>query len=176
MEHTDNTPISEALLRTAEEFCFTIEKCTETERNEFVEKMTEVLPALYLHTASFSEKDSDDSMLTDGAYDYLDEQSYENIRARISVLLGEHDTFLETFEEDMKYSDTPIAATISESLADIFQPVYNFLCAIKDADNDRMQEIASGLKENFREYWSQTLCNVMRPLNALRYDIHEKYQ
>lgn len=172
MEQNSNKIFSEALLQAAEEFCMAVENCMHIEFNDFVKKMTVVLPTLYINTSAIQPSDDEETVMSEVAYDYLDENSYENIRRQLAVLLGEHDTYLETFEQDMKYSDTPIAATISESLADIFQPIYNFLSAVRDADDDSLNEIASRLKETFVEYWSQTLCNVMRPLNSILYDIH----
>ena len=46
---------------------------------------------------------------------------YELVRNQIATLLGESDTYLETFHPDMQYSDTPIAAFISENLADVYR-------------------------------------------------------
>ena len=83
--------------------------------------------------------------------------------------MGPDDIFLETFEEDMKYSETPIAASISESLADLFQPLYNFISVVKDSEGDKLVEAYINCKEDFISYWSQTLCNVLRALNNVRY-------
>ena len=87
------------------------------------------------------------------------------------MLMGEHDVFLETFEEDMKYSDTPVAASISESVADIFQALYNFISIVKETEGDSLEGAYMECRENFAAYWSQTLCNVMRALNHLRYNV-----
>lgn len=57
----------------------------------------------------------------------LEEDYYDAVRMRVAALLGEDDTYLEVFEQDMKYSDTPIAASISEGLADLFQVFYNIV-------------------------------------------------
>lgn len=100
---------------------------------------------------------------------YVDEDYYENVRRHIESLLGPDDVFLETFEEDMKYSDTPIAASISECLADIFQPLYNFISIVKESDGDELEGAYRECKENFAAYWSQSLCNVLRALNNLYY-------
>ncbi len=101
---------------------------------------------------------------------YIDEDYYENVRRHIEALLGPDDVFLETFEEDMKYSDTPIAASVSECLADIFQPLYNFISIVKETDGDELEGAYRECKENFAAYWSQTLCNVLRALNHLFYN------
>ncbi len=100
---------------------------------------------------------------------YVDEDYYNSMRRHIGLLLGPEDVFLETFEEDMKYSDTPIASSVSECLADIFQSLYNFVSVVKDTDGDRLEEAYRHAREEFVAYWSQTLCNVLRALNHIYY-------
>ncbi|WP_301756299.1 DUF5063 domain-containing protein [uncultured Muribaculum sp.] len=70
----------------------------------------------------------------------------------------------------MKYSDTPIAASVSEGLADIFQVLYNFLEAIKDVPNELIDQALIAVKDDFQSFWSRILCNVMRALNHIRYN------
>ena len=70
----------------------------------------------------------------------------------------------------MKYSDTPVAASISECLADIFQDLYNLIYAAKDAPQDHINNLIFACKENFETYWGQTLCNVMRALHKIKYN------
>ena len=84
-------------------------------------------------------------------------------------LLGPDDTYLEVFEEDMKYSDTPIAASVSEGLADIFQVMYNLLDAIRDMPEEVVLSALVAVKDDFESYWSRVLCNVLRALNHIRY-------
>ena len=103
--------------------------------------------------------------------EYVDEDYYESVRRSVEAVMGEDDVFLETFEEDMKYSDTPVAASVSESLADIFQPLYNFISVVKDSEGENAASAFRECKENFESYWSQTLCNVMRALNNIRYQL-----
>ncbi len=69
----------------------------------------------------------------------------------------------------MKYSDTPIAASIAEGLTDIFQSLYNLLENIKNAPDHVTMSALAAAKEDFESYWSRILCNVMRPLNNIRY-------
>ncbi len=82
-------------------------------------------------------------------------------------MLGEDDTYLEVFEQDMKYSDTPIGASIAEGLADLFQVFYNAVEALRDAPDELADDIFASISDDFASYWSQTLCNVMRPLNHI---------
>lgn len=153
----------------AAEYCSAVENSREYEEEEFVKLMLNYLPRLYLE---FSDIDMDE---TGAALDYeyfptyVDEDFYESVRRNMESVMGEDDTFLETFEEDMKYSDTPVAASVSESLADIFQALYNFIALVKDSEGENLQGAFRECKENFESYWAQTLCNVMRALNHIRY-------
>lgn len=137
-------------------------------RAEFVIEILDYLPRLYWE---FSDLQTPPT-IEEETYlpQYVDEDYYESIRHRVGSLMGEEDVFLETFEEDMKYSDTPIAASISESLADIFQNLYDFVAAVRESDGDLLVEAFTSCKENFISTWSQTLCNVLRALNHLRYN------
>ena len=72
-------------------------------------------------------------------------------------------------------SDTPVAASVSEGLADIFQVVFNFLHTASEATDETMALAVSAMTDDFRSYWSATLCNVLRALNHLRYNHTEEF-
>lgn len=156
-------------LRECARFCAAVESAGETSMENFVNVMVKSLPSLYLAFVSGSEETDIENMFPSSPAEYVDEEKYEAVRGRMAALFGEHDVYLETFEEDMKYSETPIAASISESLADIFQPVCNFLLTVRAGEGSGYGEAFAACRESFGEYWSQTLVNVMRPLNHLRY-------
>lgn len=148
------------------EYCSAVEGAPEMEKEEFVKSMLSLLPRIYF---DFFDIQPDGADLLEEQYypQYLDEDYYDSIRRRLESVLGEDDTFLETFEEDMKYSDTPIAASISESLADIFQPLYDFLQNVRESGGDDTVGAFLQARESFESDWSQTLCNVLRALNHL---------
>lgn len=153
----------------ASQYCEAVENAREMEKEEFVVRMTELLPQIYGEFAGLSPEEV--GVLDYGYYQtYVDEQWYDTIRRNVEMVLGPDDVFLETFEEDMKYSDTPIAASIAESLADIFQALYNFIMVVKETDGQELTGAYVECRENFASYWSQTLCNVLRALNHLRFN------
>lgn len=86
--------------------------------------MLRLLPRIYIAANDIPESldDTDAYIIAD----VLDEDSYEALRSAIEQLPGADDTYLEVFHQDMKYSDTPIAASIAEGLCDIFQSTYNY--------------------------------------------------
>lgn len=156
-----------SVLALANEFCRAMELAASVPTAEFVENMVRLLPRIYMAVTDLPKEDAmDASDYVFGAV-HLDEEYYDKIRQDVAATMGAKDSYLETFHQDMKYSDTPIAATISESLADIFQVLYNFIEDVKNADIEDISEHLKLLRSDFSEYWSQTLCNVMRPLNEI---------
>lgn len=155
----------------AQDYCLLLENVREVSRYEFVARMLNLLPRLYVE---FLDIAPESSSLEEEEYffqSYVDEDYYESVRLGLESIMGADDIFLETFEEDMKYSDSPIASSVSECLADIFQPLFNFLSVVKDTEGDNLVEAYLQCREDFDAYWSQTLCNVLRALNNLRNNI-----
>ena len=157
-----------AFIGLCNEYCTVLETAAEREQDEFVEQMLKLLPRLYIAatdlTVNFIE---DEEPYLDNA---LDEDYYESIRRNVENLMGEHDVYLEVFEEDMKYSDTPVSASISEGLADIFQVLFNFLNTVRDSTDEVTAMAILSVRDDFRSYWSMTLCNVLRALNHIAYN------
>ena len=158
----DNAPLLKAVAD-ASQFCYNVENALSVEREEFVKSLVTLLPRLYLDFVDSDVEPDDDFTFSP----MLDEMVYDRMRAGIERQLGPDDTFLETFEVDMKFSDTPIAVAISEALADIYQDLYEFTMQVRLSDGDSLREAFGVCRENFRLYWGQKLCNVMRPLNFL---------
>ena len=153
-------------------YCETCQDALQYTKSEFTDRMLDLLPRIYWNLFDLSAGVS----LGESEYfsDYVDESLYEEIRRGIAEVMGGSDIFLETFEEDMKYSETPISASISESLADIFQPLFNFISIVHDSEGAQLEEAFINCKEDFENYWSQTLCNVLRALNNIKYGMREE--
>ena len=166
-ENSGLSPNSLAFIALSNEYCEAIETAIQTEREDFVNHMTRLLPRIYISATDLANSvDNDEIGYIDDA---LDEDSYNTARQNIASILGEDDTYLEVFEEDMKYYDTPIAASVAEGLCDIFQVLYNFLEAVKDTTQDNITAALSLVSEDFGQYWSRPLCNVLRALNQIKY-------
>ena len=164
------TPNSLAFIALSNEYCQAIEAAAEAASSRrFVADMLRLLPRLYITASDLAPEPligGDDSPMLDN---YLSEDFYEQARQGVESLLGSDDVYLEVFEEDMQFSDTPLRASISENLADIFQVLYNFVTTVREAPDYAANEALHAVREEFASYWSQRLVNVMRPLNQLRY-------
>ncbi len=156
------------LVATALDYCTILENVNETSRYDFIDAILRILPQLYIGGLSISKIEQDvdvDVELTD----WVTEENYNIVRGNIAILLAEYDAYLDVFMEDMKYSDTPIATTISENLADIYQDMKNFVCAYRTEDERIMAMALRLCRENFEYYWGQLLTNVLRALHDVRF-------
>lgn len=150
------------------EFCGALEETSLTAPADFVVRMLHLLPRMYVCATDLSVGDplleeEPDSWMEQS----LTEDGYEAVRRAVGALLGENDVYLEVFEEDMKYSDTPVAASVSENLADIYQVAYDFLNSVRYGTDEVADMAVLAVKASFKEYWSMTLCNVLRALNHI---------
>jgi hypothetical protein len=161
------TPNTLAFIALCNEYCNAVEIARESERQEFIDSMLRLLPRIYI-TASDLQTDllDDNETYIESA---LEEDYYDSMRRNVALLLGEDDAYLDVFEDDMKYSETPIAASISEGVADLFQVMFNFLETVRNAPNDLINEAVETMRDDFQHYWSLKLCDVLRAINALKY-------
>ena len=158
-----------AFIGLANEYCQLLEQVAEIEKDELVNELLRLLPRLYISISDMESIELESEIYIES---YLEEVYYDSIRRNIETVIGEDDTFLEVFEEDMKYSDTPIAVSISEYLADIFQYLYDFIHSIRDASEEHYNNCLFLCRENFEMYWGQTLCNVLRALHKIKFSNH----
>ena len=98
---------------------------------------------------------------------FVSEQEYEDIRQKVAQCMGADDTYLEVFVEDMRYSDEPITAFVSENIADIYQEVKDLACNYQTRDEAVMNDALVNCIEAFEQHWGQKLLNVLRPLHAV---------
>lgn len=155
------------------EYCSLVETTRQFTIPEFVDKATKMLPLLYLKAALLPEVSLNDEVELEYT---ITEDMYEAVRSQIAGLLGERDTYLETFHPDMQYSDTPIAAFISENLADVYQDTGNFISLFRQGYEEIMQNAIASCRINFQEYWGQRLLNALKALHAIRYSEEENIE
>ena len=156
----------------AAEFCGFLERTGEMKRRPFVDKALKLLPLLYLKASLLPEyaerMDEFDPEI------FVTEGDYERVRAGVAALMGRYDDYLDVFLDDMAYSDTPICQTISEGLADIYQPVKDFICVYQLGLGRTMNDALVVCRENFSEFWGQRLLNVMRALHDVKYNVRQE--
>ena len=148
----------------AVQLCIFLEKISEYDREDVIDKLLSILPLLYLKARLVPKAELE---LDGYPEQFVTEQEYEDIRLHIAQLLGSDDTYLEVFMEDMRYSDEPITAFISENIADIYQEMKDLACNYQTQNENVMNDARVCCLEAFEQHWGQKLLNVLRPLHAL---------
>ena len=160
------TPNELTFIALANEYCHALEHALDNESRElFVDQMLKLLPRLYITISDIGDDTYDEAYIDS----VLEEDVYDLVRDRVARIMAEEDIYLEVFVEDMKYSDTPISASVSENLADLYQEFFNLIHSVQEAMTETQHEMLCQCKINFANYWGQTLCNVLRALNAIAF-------
>lgn len=152
----------------AVQYCGYFESFENEGETELTNKLTKLLPLLYLKASMVPDTDminEEEPEIT------VTEEHYNYITSKLYNVFLDKDTYLEVFLQDMKYSETPIAASISEDLADIYQDLKNFVTIFERGVTDNMNDALYVCMENFKTYWGQKLVNVLRALHSLKYTI-----
>lgn len=168
------SPNALAFIALTNEYCHAIETAQPQEpyrplsNLQFVHSMLKLLPRIYIVATDLFDNKGDwtDEFIESS----LDENIYDQMRHKLSQIMCDDDVYLETNLDDMQYSDTPVSATISECLADLYQEFYNLVHAVQDIPTELQVNLIDACMYNFREYWGQTLCNVLRAMHTIYHE------
>lgn len=143
-------------LTVAVEFCNYLEHI-DTDRNIFLDKMSKLLPLVYLKAAMVK---PGTPVYEDEPCKSIDENDYEAVRGDIAGILGGQDQYLTAIHPDMALSDTVIAASISEDIADVYQSLGDFSAAARIGNEDLMNDALIVCINDFRAYWGTRLLSA----------------
>lgn len=170
MDKSDSQPIiydSSVIdfVTVAVEFCAFLERETPPPREEWMDKMLKILPLLYIKASLLPETVP---MHNEEVATFVREEDYTRVSLRVEEVMGEENTYLDVFMDEMRYSDTPVSAFVSENIADIYQDVRNLVSIYQFELTDQMNDALHRCVEHFHTYWGQRLVNVLRPLHMLK--------
>lgn len=115
---------------------------------------------------------------TDGrAWHTVTEADYDYVRQQLSHLLGAADTYLDTFRDDFRYADQPIACSLSEDLADVYQSLRDLIETFRLEEEEAMATALAAVADDFMTGWGGKLLSALRALHdaALQDDDNEEY-
>ncbi|MDD4968352.1 MAG: DUF5063 domain-containing protein [Paludibacter sp.] len=150
----------------AAETCLFLEHADEFTKTDFIQKSVKILPLLYLNASLL---EIPEPVFEEIPERFVNEEDYQYVRGLVEQLLGNDDSYLEVFHPDMALSDTPIAAFVSENMADTYQELKDFAANYQLGDIDIMNDALVACLEAFGEHWGQKLLNALRALHALRF-------
>ena len=148
------------------EFCAYLEQSQGRNRGDFLETMLKLLPLLYVKAQLLPQVDSEGDFLPQGK---VTEDDYNFIRRTVYDILPNEDQYLDvSYDRDMETDETQWQS-LSEHMADIYQPVRNFLAVYQDGVEDCMTDALWALRDNFELYWGEAAVNALKRLHVIRY-------
>lgn len=160
-------------LTVAVEFCKYVEN-PDTDRTVFLDKMTKLLPLLYMKAAMVK---PGIPVYEDEPEKFVDENDYEAVKGDIAGVLGEKDKYLTAVHPEISLSDTVVAASVSEDIADVYQPLKDFVEAAKIGNEDIMNDALIVCINDFKAFWgTRLLCAelAMHQIIVNSYDSEEE--
>ncbi len=151
---------------TATQFCIQIEQCEGSERGEFARTMQQILPVLYFRAASLEDVEEYYGFVQDT----VTIEDYNFVRFNVAAIFRETDDFLDVWHPDSKYTDTPIVSTISECLADCYQPLRNMVETFRQENEEAMQVTLYECLEDFKHNWGARLLSSLTAIHQLLSD------
>lgn len=148
------------------EYCAFLEQSDGRPRQDFLNTLLKLLPLLYIKAQLLPCVESNGDFLpqgkvTEGDYDYIRRIAYDQ--------LGDNDEYLDMSYENELETDETQWRSVSEHLADVYQPVRNFLAVYEDGVEDCMEDALWAVRDNFELYWGEALVSALKRLHRIRY-------
>lgn len=160
-------------VQVAVQFCGQLEQVQGQDRPEFIATMLKLMPLLYLKAQLLPKVESNGSFLPD---EQVTEQDYEFVRQGVNDLLASDDEYLDVSYDEMMQTDETRWKSISENLADIYQPVRNFLATYQQCVEDCMYDALWQVQDQFELFWGEALVDALRRLHRLQYAVKDDYE
>lgn len=150
----------------ATELCAYLEKESLHDCDEFVHRMLKFLPLLYLKVQLLPSLEFEpDYFMPD---EQVTEEDYEFVRSSVSATLGEYDDYEDsTYGMAMQQTELTCWKTISEGIADIYQPLRNFVTAYRIGAEACMETALWNVQEEFQQSWGTACVDTLRRLHYM---------
>ncbi len=167
------TPAALSLTSLAVEYCKAVAGAPTSEPRDFLLDMLRYLPRIYITVSDinpYGDGADNEPQETGAIYDTVTEEQYEAVRTDMSTLLGPNDVYLDTPVEQMQFSDTPVAVSLAEQLADVYQAMADFAATMAQITDDMVPDTLSELRYRFASYLADTICRALKAANYVYYN------
>lgn len=150
----------------AVEYCAFLEKSEGRSRDDFYDTVLKLLPLLYVKAQLLPSVESEGDFLPQAK---VTEDDYNWIRRIVYDIVTDEDQYLDISYENVMETDETQWKSLSEHLADIYQPLRNFLAVYQDGTEDCMFDALWAVKDSFELYWGLALVDAMKRLHYTKY-------
>jgi hypothetical protein len=146
----------------ANEYCKYAEYASEMNGEELLKILQRLLPLLYLKATFLPELTP---FFEEGNEKFVREADWAEIHDTLKRKFGSANDYLEALDDRMNDSETPVVASLSENMADIYQDLKDFVLLYQTGTLEVMNDALWECKMNFENYWGQKLVNALRAIH-----------
>jgi hypothetical protein len=142
-------------------YCLLIDQHEEYSTEAFVGRIREILPLLYYQALKLPDVESTD----DEFQREISHEEWSQMFARLQRKLGGNDLYWVIYDSMKTDLDKPVAASLSDDLADIWRDLKNGLKQWSDGSPAMRQEIVWNWRFSFHHHWSNHAVDALRTIN-----------
>jgi hypothetical protein len=150
------------------EYCAFLEQSEGRDKQEFIDKLLKLLPLLYVKASLLPKVEGNDFF---GVETFVTEADYDWLRAVLTTVMGEDDAFEDLIYDEQMQTDDTRWKSVGEELADIYQPVRDFVETFRMGVEDNIAEALWALNDSFELSWGTNLVDVLRRLHRIKYPV-----
>lgn len=148
------------------EYCAFLEQSEGRDRHELIETLLKLMPLLYVKALLLPAADGDEEY---AAQSFVTEQDYNWLRAVLADIMAEEDEYEDFCYDEAVQTDEVLWRRVSEGLADIYQPVRDFVECYRQGVAAHIEEALWVLKDQFELFWGADLVDTLRRLHRIHY-------
>jgi hypothetical protein len=152
----------------SDQFCKHLMRARSYKPSEFISIMQRLLPLLYLKAVVLPKFEP---VFEEGNERFVREEEYKLIESSIAFLLGQFDSFEEPYDQYLHESGEPVAASVSEYLADMYQDIKDCILQYRTGTEDVMNDAIWECSLNFETVWGKKLLSVLRAIHRIVYSV-----
>jgi len=153
-------------VQAAGECCMLFENTLQFQKKDFIRKVHQLLPLLYLKGTLLP---TTESIFDDENEHFVTEEEWFAVHDSIKQKLGYHDEYPEIFDPQTHEDELQSTASLADNFADIYQDLKNFLTLYHVGTDEIMNDALWEVRMNFEEFWGQKCVNAMRALHRVYY-------
>ncbi|HEY2412702.1 MAG TPA: DUF5063 domain-containing protein [Pirellulaceae bacterium] len=145
----------------ASSYCSLIEHHEEYSTESFVGRIREILPMLYYQALKLPDVESTDEEIRRE----ISHEEWSRMFASLQRKLGVNDLYWEIYDPIKTDLDKPVAASLSDDLADIWRDLKDGLSNWSDGSPTTRQQIVWNWHFSFHHHWSDHVVDALRAIN-----------
>jgi hypothetical protein len=150
------------------EYCAFLEQSEGRDKDSFIDTLLKLLPLLYVKASLLPKVEGGNVF---GVETFVTEEDYEWLRAMLTTVMGEDDAYEDLIYDEQMQTDEARWKSVAEELADIYQPVRDFVETFRNGVEDNITEALWALNDSFELSWGGNLVDVLRRLHRVKYTI-----